>query len=372
MDIKTFIKCVEMLPPNKSVMIMGGHGIGKSQLVRLVARSIAKSKGWDDYKVVDRRLSQMSEGDMIGLPFKIGEGDKVRTKFAAMDWFMECCDEPRLLFLDEGNRASGEVIQAAFQIGLDHELNGNILHPETRVFMAVNDDSSKYQVTDFDPAFLSRWWVCKLTPTWDEWYEWASATSTPYPDSGHIHPDILNFLNLHRTMLDPAASAENMEKDADRRSWDHFSKSYVENKLGENDMKNETARNTIQQFASGFVGMTTSIAFSTYLATSERYVTVEEVLFEYDKNEKRIAAITVSEIGSLNTKMVEWMRTNTLADGSSLQNFARYFKTIPAEIAVALWQDIAKYPTETTTNIKLMHSHIVDVIMSACSKQTKL
>lgn len=370
MNIETFLKCVEMLPPWKSVLIMGTHGIGKSKLVRLIAKRIRARSGWadDKFPVIDRRLSQMTEGDIIGLPFKVDikEGDYtgIATRFAASDWFLRSCYEPCLLFLDEGNRASGEVIQAAFQIALDHELNGNVMHEQSRVFMAVNDDSSRYQVTDFDPAFLSRWWVCKLEPTVEEWLEWAKDTSE---DGGSIHPDIVNFIQLHAAVLDPSVTAENMEKDTDRRSWEHFSIAYKENGLDQLDMKKETDLTFLLNFASGFIGSKAAAGFTNYLKSVERYVTPDEVFNDFDANEARIAKQTITELGTLCNKMVDWLRANQLTT-SQAENLGKFFAIIPAEIAINLWQDIARYPKETTTNIKVMHRFVGVHILTGVAK----
>ena len=127
MDIKTFNNIAPRLPAEIAVLIQGPTGIGKSYLVKDIAAGL-------ELPVVDRRLSQMSEGDMVGLP-ELVEGT---TRFCPPDWYARACREPVVLFMDELNRATPEVIQAAFQIVLDRELNGHQLHPDTRVFAAVN------------------------------------------------------------------------------------------------------------------------------------------------------------------------------------------------------------------------------------------
>jgi hypothetical protein len=322
----------------------------------------------DKFPVIDRRLSQMTEGDIIGLPYKVdvhvGEYKGEATRFAGADWFLRSCAEPCMLFLDEGNRASGEVIQASFQIALDHELNGNIMHPQSRVFMAVNDDATKYQVNDFDPAFLSRWWVVKLTPTFDEWLEWAQDTGE---DGGNIHKHIIDFLLMHNSMLDPSDMAVSMEKDTDRRSWEHFSISYRENNLEDLNMKNEEDLNLLHQFASGFIGTQAAAGFVAYLKTIERYVNVNDVLNNFDENEERINKGTITEFGVLSNKLVEWLRENTLSEDQA-KNFGKFFAVLPPEVGVALWQDIAKYPAQTTANMKIFHPYIQATLMNGIDK----
>ena len=60
MTIATFLKVAPKLPKWVTVLMRGNTGIGKSQLVRQL--------DVEGLGVIDRRLSQMSEGDMVGLP----------------------------------------------------------------------------------------------------------------------------------------------------------------------------------------------------------------------------------------------------------------------------------------------------------------
>ena len=103
MDIKTFINVVTKLPPDISVLAMGATGIGKSQIFKKIADNL-------DIPLIDRRLAQMTEGDIIGLPELV---DGV-TRFAPVDWLLRACREPVVLLLDEPNRATTEVQQCAF------------------------------------------------------------------------------------------------------------------------------------------------------------------------------------------------------------------------------------------------------------------
>ena len=61
-DFKTFLSVVPYVTSvNKPVLLRGRHGIGKSQVVYQYAESVG-------LPVVERRASQMTEGDLIGLP----------------------------------------------------------------------------------------------------------------------------------------------------------------------------------------------------------------------------------------------------------------------------------------------------------------
>ena len=90
-DFKTFNSVVDyVLQDKKPVLIRGRHGIGKSQVVYQTAKRMG-------LPVVERRTSQMTEGDLMGLPSVDGES----TKWNAPDWFKQACDHAVILFLDE-------------------------------------------------------------------------------------------------------------------------------------------------------------------------------------------------------------------------------------------------------------------------------
>lgn len=185
MDIKTFVKTASKLPVHISVLIKGPTGIGKSHVIHSIAQNL-------NMPVIDRRLSQMTEGDIIGLPELV---DGV-TRFAPVNWYVQACNEPVVLFFDELNRATLEVQQCAFQIVLDRELNGHKLHPKTRIYAAVNE-GSEYQVLDMDPALLRRFWSIDLEPTAQDWLTWASKRKdipTVVQDFVREHPQFLNHI----------------------------------------------------------------------------------------------------------------------------------------------------------------------------------
>ena len=62
LDFQTFVSVApHVLAVKKPLMLRGRHGIGKSELVYQIAESLS-------LPCVERRASQMTEGDLIGLP----------------------------------------------------------------------------------------------------------------------------------------------------------------------------------------------------------------------------------------------------------------------------------------------------------------
>ena len=156
-DFKTFVSLAPSVSAARlPVLLRGRHGIGKSQVVYQLAAAAG-------LPVVERRASQMTEGDLVGLPSVEGN----RTSFNPPDWFKQACEEPVCLFLDEVDRATLEVRQGIFELTDSRKLNGHHLHPETVVFAAVNggEHGEQYQVNEMDPAELDRYSVWDIEPT---------------------------------------------------------------------------------------------------------------------------------------------------------------------------------------------------------------
>lgn len=170
----------------KPVLLRSNHGIGKSSIVYDLGTELNK-------KVVERRLSQMSEGDMTGVPKhkEITINGKVydSTQFAPPDWILQCVEEPCILFLDEIDRAILELRQGAFQIMDSKAFNGIKLHPDTIIIAAINggpNSNDSYQVSNLDPAELSRYSVIDIILDAKIWLAWAKTKN--------LHNSIINFI----------------------------------------------------------------------------------------------------------------------------------------------------------------------------------
>jgi hypothetical protein len=339
MSIKTFNAVASKLPVETSVLLRGPHGIGKSQVVR----QLAKAFGLD---VIDRRLSQMSEGDMIGLPSTDGEV----TRFNPPDWFKRACKTSVCLFLDELNRATPEVMQAGFQIVLDRELNGWKLHPQTRVYAAVNA-SAAYTVNEMDPALLDRFWTIDLTPTVADWVTWAR--------DGHVHDYVVDFISANEKWLDAPKDSEPGKVTPSRRSWERLSHALVSTGIAE-DPSNEL----FYPMCLGYVGTEATIAYHSFVKTIDNQVTGEEILRDYDKVKKKVAKLGQEKQNVLIEKVadaVSKMKTMTEVQGTHLGAF---FKDLPGELRVSAWAKLTQGAgVENLEMAKLIHKYCVESVL---------
>ena len=246
MDIKTFVQVVTALPNDISVLAKGPTGIGKSHIFHQIGNNL-------DMPVIDRRLSQMTEGDIIGLPELV---DGV-TRFAPCDWFVRACKEPVILFFDELNRATLEVQQCAFQIVLDRELNGHKLHKGTRVYAAINE-GSEYQVLDMDPALLRRFWTMKLEPTTEDWLAWAKTTNDIPKVASEFIKKFPSHLR-HTGQLEPGKVYPNPA------SWHRMLVSLTHAGMNPDEIAGKSLPELFYPMCTGFIGSESSVSFTDYV-----------------------------------------------------------------------------------------------------------
>jgi hypothetical protein len=342
MSVRTFLNVSTKLPVETSVLLRGNHGIGKSQVVRQLAKHFG-------LEVIDRRLSQMSEGDMVGLPSTDGEV----TRFNPPDWYKKACKKPVALFLDELNRATPEVMQAAFQVVLDRELNGWKLHPETRVYAAINA-SAAYSVNEMDPALLDRFWAIDLSPDTQDWLAWAKESSA-------IHDNIVQFIAGNEKWLDPPKNVEATQVSPSRRSWERLSKALVG--AGVAELPDDAL---FYPMCLGFIGTEATIAFHGFVKTIDAQVTGEEIINSYPKVKAKIAKLGQEKLNVAIEKVADHVTKNlTNLNDEQGQNLKDFMGALPAELRIAAWSKLTAGGVEKLELAKSVHKWCVDHILAA-------
>lgn len=225
------------MPKNKSLLIRGHLGIGKSALVKQAAAIMSKKIG-EPVALVDIRLSQQDVGDLRGIPYMVGGN----TFFAPPLWYPIAPDylvkqteflkrgghdyvpwqthKHGIIFLDELNRATREVLQCSFELTLDHKLGGVPIPEGWIVVAAINHDTKVYEVNRLDPAHINRFLVVDFAPTTKEWLDYAEHRTA----TGQMHPTVLEYIKANPSRLDPSeqdlvAATRDGSQVATRRSW---------------------------------------------------------------------------------------------------------------------------------------------------------
>lgn len=360
MDIKTFMEVGQSLPAEISVLVRGDHGIGKSEVVKQIAALL----GFGPDDIIDRRMSQMTEGDVIGLP-KMEGGV---TTFWPAEFVKRACNRKTFLFLDEINRATQEVMQACFQLCLDRELNGNKLHPDTRIFAAVNS-SALYQVNEMDPAFLDRFHVVDLAPSAQDFYAYAESIDEKTGKT-RLDPDLIRFLKERESRLDPS-SANPGTVQPSRRSWFRLDKTFKSNKMfeaqieGEGD-KGNAAKGRAFSLAVGFVGIEAATELCEFLAKRESRFTAINILREYPQHRAKVKKLGQDKLNTLIDMIVEHAKVNVVAMEEA-QNLGTFVTDLPGELRVSFITNYTKGTRPTpyfTQNFKTITAVVMPHIVS--------
>jgi len=316
-DFKTFISLAPAVSKaGLPVMIRGRHGVGKSQVVYQVAKNMG-------LPVIERRASQMTEGDLVGLPSIDGD----RTTFNPPDWFKQACEQAAVLFLDEVDRAVLEVRQGIFELTDSRKLNGHHLHPKTVVFAAVNggEHGEQYQVNEMDPAELDRYSVWDIEPTVEDWLSWAK---------NNVDSLVWDFINQNRAHLEHAGDYEPNKVYPSRRSWDRLNQVLATAGMLEEPGPEVFALST------SFVGFEAAVAFNDYAKNYDRVVTVSQLL-DGERTEA-LASMSLNEHCAMIEKIdAEDALKRELPD-NHIQNLAAYFVSVPSEAAMKLWGIISE------------------------------
>lgn len=331
-DFATFSQIVNHVTAvRKPVLLRGRHGIGKSTVVYQFA-------GKNNMEVVERRASQMTEGDLVGLPTI----ENNSTKFNPPDWFKAACDRPVVLFLDEVDRATLEVRQGIFELTDSRKLNGHILHPDTLVFAAVNggEHGSQYQVGEMDPAELDRWTVFDIEPTVEDWLSWAS-------DAG-ISPEIWNFINQNRAHLEHTDDYEPNKVYPSRRSWERLDQCLTQAGLL------EEASPALYTLTSAFVGFEAAVSFNDFIQNYDRQVTTEDILVKGDFS--KVADFGINDHTAIIDKFEAENTFKDELEQDLIDNLARYFVMLPSEVAMKLWTVMGK--GEVNNTVKLHKTNV--------------
>jgi len=299
---------------------------------------------------VERRLSQMTEGDITGIPF---EGNRGGTVFRACEWLLATCEFPCVLFLDELNRAIKGVEQATFQLADSKAFDGNLLHEGTRVMVAVNV-GDQYDVTPMDPAALSRYAVVDLDPTTQDWLDWASSS---------CNQAMVEFIRSNEKYLEFKDTCEPNKKYPDRRAWGNLDSELAQAGLYENpdDV-------VFCHMAASMVGFEAANAFWKFVKERGLDISAEDVLADWSKVKARLPkeetkrhAKFIDLMGKLHHKL----KTHTLSNSEAVQ-FGEYMKDAPAEILMASWTAL----NSIRENAFKVHPHIDEHLVRVLAGNT--
>jgi len=207
-----------LIDANQPVMLHGSPGVGKSDVVR----QIAKQRG---IELIDLRLSQLDPVDLRGVP-------SVDTKKHITSWntpsFLPT-DGKGILFLDEINSAAQATQAAAYQLVLDRKLGDYVMPPGWAIIAAGNRSTDRAIVNQMSTALKNRFTHLNYEVNNDDWCDWALRNNIAVEVLGFIRfrPMLLNEFEQRNESKEEKERVQRL-KDAQAfatpRSWEFLSK----------------------------------------------------------------------------------------------------------------------------------------------------
>ncbi len=286
-DVRELTEILEITPHAQNLMLVGKHGIGKS---RIIADFFNQKK----MPVIIFFLGQMSDpGDLIGLMTK---DEKTGISNFLPPYWWPRDGKPVVLFLDELNRARPEILQSVMDLTLNKTLAGKKL-PEGSIIISAVNEGEEYQLTDIDPALLSRFNVYEFAPTADDWLIWADRTG--------IDKRVIQFIQKNKKFLDEDEKKTtyqdnfflSLSKTPDRRAWERVSDMIKPLK----DLKDIHTK-----AIAGIVGLNAAMMFRRSLEEFLK-ITPEQILGNFEKYKTKLPELSLAELVLLNEQIVLWI-----------------------------------------------------------------
>ena len=276
------LEVLEATPSSQNIMLMGKHGIGKSQILE----KFFTSKG---AKVVTLFLGQMSDpGDLIGIPHK--NESEGKTEFLPPYWF-PTDGKPVVLFLDELNRARPEVLQTIMDLALNRKLAGKSLPEGSRIISAVNN-GEEYQLTELDPALVSRFNIYEFVPSVDEWLLWAN--------KNNIDERVIKYISANHSELDGNSNTTDncLEKTPDRRAWQRVSDIILQK---------EELSEAHKSIIAGIIGQKSANRFFDFLDKNRILSASALILGDFNLNRKKLETYETPEFAVINDSIFPFL-----------------------------------------------------------------
>lgn len=277
---------LEVTPSWQNIMLTGRHGIGKSQILT----NYFETKGM---RVVALFLGQMSDpGDLLGLPTKDEATGK--TTFMPPYWF-PVDGQPVVLFLDELNRARPEILQTVMDLVLNRKLAGRLLPEGSRIISACND-GDEYQLTDLDPALVSRFNIYTFRPSVEEWLLWATRKG--------LDERVTAFIQANPELLDRSGDTkeeQGLEKDPDRRAWEKVAR-VMENI--------SDPKQVHQKIVAGIVGV--QAAARLFLSLQKGLLTPQELLADFKRAKQQLDKYQLHQLSLVNDTLCRCFETDQI------------------------------------------------------------
>lgn len=229
---------------NIPVMLIGRHGIGKSQLFEQAAEEL-------EVDCIVRDLSLMEPPDLVGLPYT----DNGRTRYAPPSFLPS--NGQGLLVFEELNRCEKYMLAPCLQLLTARRLNDYVLPEGWLPVAAINPAGDAYDVNEIDPALLSRFTKIEAEPSVPDFLAWAKANG--------VHPAVQQYVGSVRDVFG--------SDESNPRAWTHLS-----DLLKASEKRARGGRSVLPALVAGLVGGIHANAFLKSYRGTEASLTLNGIL----------------------------------------------------------------------------------------------
>ena len=299
-----------------SVMLWGPPGVGKSQAVRQIAKTIESESG-KRVEVTDVRLLLFNPIDLRGIP--VASEDRtlavwLKPKIFQMD---PSEDVVNILFLDEISAAPQSVQAAAYQITLDRVVGEHKLPDNCIVIAAGNRVTDKSVSFKMPKALANRLLHVEIEGSFESWRKWAVRNG--------INSKVLGYLSFRNDRLFGFDATNDDLAFPTPRSWEMVSSIL-------NNVKDNVA--AMHPMIAGLIGAGPALEFRTWCKVYKDLPTMDAIFAGTTTDVPRQTDAMYALVSSM-TAYASEHRTDNIAIGNSLA----YAKRLPADFAELLIQN---------------------------------
>lgn len=312
---KALLTCLQASQP---VMIHGSPGVGKSDVVRRVAKTL-------NLRVIDLRLSQLDPVDLRGVP-SVDRDKKAThgtTSWNTPNFFPT--DGEGILFLDEINSAAQATQAAAYQLVLDRRLGDYELPPGWKVIAAGNRTTDRAIVNQMSTALKNRFVHLEYEVNNEDWCNWALQSAISVEVLGFIRfrPMHLNEFEVRNKTKEENTRQQNLKNAkafATPRSWEFLDRV----------LKQKPDQEVEYELYSGIVGEGCAAEFMGYLKYYRNLPNLDALLMNPKNTPVPTEPATLYALATgLATKATE----------DNMERVVQYVLRMPAEFGVLMMKD---------------------------------
>ncbi|MCK5294173.1 MAG: hypothetical protein KAJ49_05930 [Arcobacteraceae bacterium] len=314
------------------LFIWGTIGIGKSTIVKDVAKHLAKklgckfkegeTNGGTVFSFIDVRISQLEPSDLRGLP-NIDTKTNT-TQWVIPNWLPRSEDSKGILFFDELNLAPPSIQASAYQLILDRRLGDYKLPDGWVIISAGNTAEDRANIFDLPSPLANRFaHITLAVPDKEAWVEWAL--------NNGIDTDLIAFIEFKPSYLYKFDRRNKDKAFPTPRSWEYASRLVKDRKLSLSD------KDILVSSAVGEAIATEFIAFQRL----QSKINIKDIL----KNPASVEKITEIDLKySLLSAIVEEYKK----DKKHLKEILEVCNHLPPEFAILLLRflNVARYKNQ--------------------------